>query len=286
MLYDRTYMKSKHFINEKSVCDILIIVLISSFILQSVIDLFFYPSSVSKLFCFGFDNLRSGFLWTILTYGMIHDGLFHLLANLIGLHFISRQVERSLGTTSFIFFCVSSLISGLVLWTLFNFSNDSFIVGCSSLVLGSLTYFCLTRPDRPITLLLFFVLPLSLKPKIILLSTLGIELYGLIFNELTNRGGIAHSAHLGGMCAGLLFFYFNHKKSKFFMPFKFTFTKTNRGPLTKRGYSSNYRVNFGTPSSLKDETDRILDKINDKGFGSLTAIEKETLEKAQKLFRN
>ena len=31
---------------------------------------------------------------------------------------------------------------------------------------------------------------------------------------------------------------------------------------------------------------KIDTKINDKGVGSLTAIEKETLEKAQKLFRN
>jgi membrane associated rhomboid family serine protease len=178
MLYDRTYMRSKHFMREKSICDILIIILISSFILQTLLDLLFNPFTVSKFFCFGFDNLKKGYLWTILTYGFIHDGLFHLLANLIGLHFISRQVEEFLGTKSFAFFCFLSLISGLVLWSLFNFSNESFIVGCSSLVLGSLTHFCLKRPDQPITLLLFFVLPLSIKPKIILWSTLGIELYG------------------------------------------------------------------------------------------------------------
>ena len=70
------------------------------------------------------------------------------------------------------------------------------------------------------------------------------------------------------------------------MPFKFTFSNSDHQSPTKRGSNSNYRVNFGTSSSLKNETDRILDKINDKGFGSLTAIEKETLEKAQKLFRN
>ena len=34
---------------------------------------------------------------------------------------------------------------------------------------------------------------------------------------------------------------------------------------------------------LGEETDRILDKINSKGFGSLTIEEKETLEKAKKL---
>ena len=44
-----------------------------------------------------------------------------------------------------------------------------------------------------------------------------------------------------------------------------------------------FRVNFGESPSIKEETDRILDKINEKGFGSLTDSEKETLEKAKKL---
>ena len=52
--------------------------------------------------------------------------------------------------------------------------------------------------------------------------------------------------------------------------------------LFQMSSKTNYRVNFGD-SSLKAETDRILDKINDKGFGSLTVAEKETLEKAKKV---
>ena len=68
------------------------------------------------------------------------------------------------------------------------------------------------------------------------------------------------------------------------MPFKFTFKHSNEQSLSKMSSKTNYRVNFGD-SSLKAETDRILDKINDKGFGSLTVAEKETLEKAKKLFR-
>ena len=204
-------MKNNYFTKEKSICDRLIIILITCFILQSLFDLILHPLSFNNYFCFGYDNLKEGYIWTVFSYCFVHDGLFHLLANLIGIHFITRSVEKYMNTTLFILFCIICNLFGLVLWSFFNFSTGSFILGCSALVLGSLTFFCLTRPDQPITLLLFFVIPLSLKPKVILWGTLGIELYGLIFTELNDLGGIAHSAHLGGMCSGLLFFFMNKK---------------------------------------------------------------------------
>ena len=46
---------------------------------------------------------------------------------------------------------------------------------------------------------------------------------------------------------------------------------------------SNYKINFSTSDLLQKEVDRILDKINDSGFGSLTEEEKLMLEKAKGL---
>ena len=286
MLYDRSYMKNNFSLRQKSICDYLIIILIICFILQSVCDLFLYPLSVTNFLCFGYRNFTHGYFWTILTYSFVHDGLFHLLANLIGIHFISRHVEEYLGSSSFIRFSILCLIFGLLFWSLFNLSDDGSIIGCSALVLGCLTFFCLTRPNQPITLLLFFILPLSLKPKIILWSTFGIELYGFIFNELNDTGSIAHTAHLGGMLVGFLFFNFHNKNLKYSIPFRFTFNKIHQNLSSNKTSKNNYRVNFVASSSLKEETDRILDKINEKGFGALSAKEKETLEKAKKLFRS
>jgi hypothetical protein len=37
---------------------------------------------------------------------------------------------------------------------------------------------------------------------------------------------------------------------------------------------------------MQAEVDRILDKINEQGFGSLTDNEKQTLEKAKGLLKN
>ena len=205
--------------------------------------------------------------------------------NLLGLHFISRSVEERIGPNKFRLFIAVCLISGSLTWLLFNFNTNSHLIGFSAVILGSLCFFCLDRPNQPITFLLFFVLPVTIKPKWLLFGVIGLEIYGLLNAELSGLGGIAHSAHFGGICAGFIYYMFVTKNIS--MPIKFTFlpaSSQNHNKSTKSlNRKTNYKVNFGMSSSIKNETDRILDKINEKGFGSLTTTEKETLEKAKKL---
>ena len=119
------------------------------------------------------------------------------------------------------------------------------------------------------------------------MGTLGLEIYGFVNSEILGNGMIAHSAHLGGMACGAITYLI--VQGKFVFPFRFTFNRSVKGS-SQSGHNQHlfkktkkFRVNFGESASIKEETDRILDKINEKGFGSLTDSEKETLEKAKKL---
>ena len=190
MLYDRTYMQSPRELFKRSFCDQLIIFLISCFVLQAVLSLFFGSPLVNNFVGFGYNNLTKGYFWTIITYASVHDGPLHLILNLLGIHFIGRPVEDFIGNRKFKYLVLSSVLLGAVIWILFNKFEYQYLVGSSAIVLACLCTFCLFQPNR---------------------------------------------------------------------------------------------VNFGENVSIKEETDRILDKINDKGFGSLTESEKETLEKAKKL---
>jgi membrane associated rhomboid family serine protease len=285
MLNERTYMYSTRGIFKRSICDSLIIILIVSFVFQSIVDLIFDHNFIYQLLSFNPPSIRSGYFWSLITYGFLHDGPLHLIMNLLGLHFISRHVEQRIGSKSFKIFITICLISGSLIWLLFNFGTNSHLIGFSAVILGSLCFFCLERPNQPITLLLFFVLPVTIKPKWLLLGVIGLEIYGLLNTELTGFGGIAHSAHFGGICSGFIFYIFFTKNIS--LPVKFTFTPRGSQKTNKKTNSlnrkPNYKVNFSMSSSIKKETDRILDKINEKGFGSLTSSEKETLEKAKKL---
>ena len=285
MLNERTYMYSTRGIFKRSICDSLIIILIVLFIFQSIFDLISDHNFIYQYLSFNSSTIRSGYVWSLITYGFLHDGPLHLIMNLLGLHFISRNVEERIGLNKFKIFITICLISGSLIWLLFNFSTNSHLIGFSAVILGSLCFFCLDRPNQPITFLLFFVLPLTIKPKWLLLGVIGLEIYGILNAELSGSGGIAHSAHFGGICAGFIYYIFVTKNMS--MPIKFTFLPArsqNQNKSTKSlNRKPNYKVNFGMSSSIKNETDRILDKINEKGFGSLTIAEKETLEKAKKL---
>ena len=287
MLYDRTYMQSPRELFKRSFCDQLIIYLISCFVLQAVLSLFFGAQLINDLIGFGYNNLSKGYLWTFITHASVHDGPLHLILNLLGIHFIGRPVEEFIGNRKFKYLVLSSVLIGAIAWVSFNSSVYQYLVGSSAIVLACLCTFCLLQPNRPITLLLFFILPVRLKPKWVLLGTIGLEIYGFVNSEIFGDGMIAHSAHLGGMACGAVTYFIVQGKLVF--PFRFTFKRSGLGS-SQSGHNhqifkktKKFRVNFGESPSIKEETDRILDKINEKGFGSLTDSEKETLEKAKKL---
>jgi membrane associated rhomboid family serine protease len=282
-------MKNPFSTQDKSVVEILIVVLIFCFLVNSIISVF--SSSINN---FIFENLYfstksiSNFLfWTPLTYSFFHDGPFHLIFNLLGLYFIGRAVEFDIGKTNFIYLlCIGSAI-GAFFWLTFN-SSGLFLLGSSSMVMACLSMYCLKQPDNPITLLLFFVLPCKVKPRWILIGVLSIELYGFLFNEISSSSDIAHSAHLGGLLAGSLVFYLL-RQGKNFPSFVFDVSKS-KYPYKKTRSStvdiSDFKINLSSTSELQKEVDRILDKINESGFGSLTSKEKITLDKAKSLLRN
>jgi hypothetical protein len=140
-------------------------------------------------------------------------------------------------------------------------------------------------------------------PRWILYFTLAVNLVGFCFNEIApgaQIAGIGYSAHLGGMLAAwvisrwCLKSYSKDggpswrgqtvsqppvKKRSLTMPGWLT-KKLFRNPKGLPDDKPSYEVN-SSRATLQKELDRILDKINTKGFGELTSEEKETLHKAK-----
>ena len=122
------------------------------------------------------------------------------------------------------------------------------------------------------------------------MGVLGVEIYGFIFSELQGATGIAHSAHLGGMMSGA-FVYSFLKSGRYFPSLVFKSSsrfnnKTTRPSKKNKIKKPNFKVNLSSSTDIQVEVDRILDKINDQGFGALSEKEKHTLEKAKGLLKN
>jgi len=277
----------------RSMTDITLMVLIVCFIIQSVIELFSGSLLVKELLSLSHNGLKNGFIWQLVTYGFLHDGPLHLIFNLLGIHFIGRSLESMVGQKLFLTSIVISLFLGGLMWLSFNPKTVN-LIGFSSSVLGVVTLYCLIKPEDKINLLLFFILPVSIKPKFILYGLIAIEAYGFLFVELKLGSPIAHSAHLGGIITGYLIYFLEIKKSflsdlltklpRFTMQAS-TNSKGSKSPKFATKQKNKYTVNFDSHQSIQQEVDRILDKINSEGFGALNQREKSILEKAKNFLK-
>ncbi len=124
------------------------------------------------------------------------------------------------------------------------------------------------------------------------MGVLGLELFGFLFWELRgSAGGATYSSHLGGMLAGAFVYWFI-LSGRVFPSFVFTTKKPKASSFGKKpsffftktkAAKPSYSVDLSDHQVLQAEVDRILDKINEKGFGALSQKEKNTLDKAKGL---
>lgn len=299
MLYDRAYMKKPFESSDarpmkRSIVFQLILINVGFFILQNVLHILFpFTSFIENTFAFSSAHFFEGKLWTLLSYSFLHSypGLLHILTNMLGLYFIGRAIEPILGSRPFLTLYLVSGIVGALLYFSFHFDpsgRGGILVGASAAVSGILAFFCLIKPEERITLLLFFILPISIKPKWLLRAYAVISLGLLFTEELYGTGNLAHSAHLGGLLAGFLYYqFFYRERPSLFRSFQEPSIELPKWfkKQKKQGVHTDYSVNYSAANAqLKSEVNRILDKINLHGFASLSEDEKSTLEKAKALF--
>lgn len=284
--------------NNASIVTTLLVINIAVFVLQHIVNVMFPGPSggdnsfFTEWFALSTENFLSLKVWTILSYSFLHSTqtLLHIVGNLFGLYFIGRILEPILGKQRFLALYLGSALLGGLVYILLHLNGSPSVVGASASVFGILALFCLIRPNQPVTLLLFFIIPVTLKPKWIFWGAIGISAFAALFYELPGKSGVAHSAHLGGIFGGILFY-----RLVYLNKLQFSSGRTSRPGVElpewfkrkdKTADKISYQVNRTQPSgksnkALQEEVDRILDKINDSGFGSLNDSEKTTLDHAK-----
>jgi len=298
MLYDRPYMRqsSEPPIKQASVVTALLVLTISIFVLQHILNISFpgYGGRPNRFltnwFAFSAENFKALKVWTVLSYAFLHSTttIMHIVGNMLGLFFIGRHLEPLLGKSQFLLLYCSGAVVGACMYLAVHFNGSDPVVGASAAVFALVAFFCLRFPNESITLLLFFVLPLTIKPKWLFWGLLGYSVFSLLSSELPGKAHVAHSAHLGGFLVGVLYFRYVYEARPVFMA-RPTGPSIELPEWVKRRkktkLQNSYRVNRSTNSNsgLQQELDRILDKINASGFGSLNETEKATLNQAKEI---
>lgn len=290
---DRAYMRNQRLAREPiSVTAWVVGVLVVFFILGLI------QESAHANFL-GWMPLATGSLepWRWITYGLLHQDWLHLLGNCLILWWTGAIVEREQGPRALLAVLAAGTLFGAFAWALTGLGGDRSgqLIGISAGVYALMLVALLDKLDHQITLLLFFFLPVTIKVRWLLIVTTLFGFVGWIFSELPGRqnwphwqpawggnegGGIAHSAHLGGLLLGWL--AWRH------------FQRTNAGPsyaqVQEPMETEAPSPSFETPpeentpgrpltsAQARAELDMLLDKISAGGFGSLTAAEKRRLE--------
>jgi rhomboid family protein len=259
-----------------SVTQLIIAVSVIVFFVQLICTAVRFPYFEGFLALSG-DGIRHGFVWQMVTYMFLHDGVWHILINLAILWFFGREVEYFIGPKYFTRLYFMAGICGAALWLVFNFHSPSFVIGASAAVLGCVIAFATLFPEREVTLLVFFILPLNLKAKYLAFIAIAFDVVPLLQGT---DGGVAHLAHLGGAAFGYLYIkqlgYGTTPRWLLWLQDKSARLKPRPRPTPR---------NLSSEEFMRQEIDPILDKIAKEGMQSLTRRERKILESAKELMQ-
>jgi membrane associated rhomboid family serine protease len=294
MLDDRHYMRapSGSLGSGWPLTYVLMGVIAACFVVQSVAEVHGgHGGWINRNLALSLDGLGRGFLWQLLTFQFLHGGLLHLVVNLIVLYFFGRALEDHLGRRRFLRLYLGSGVAGGLLQMMFaaifpaHFGGA--VVGASAGVFGLVAAFAALFPDRTLTLLVFFVLPVSMRARTLLWLSIGLAVFGIV----VPGGGVAHAAHLGGIVAGWAYVRWFMAGTGIRMGWGTRGPSVRRPRVLARTASSDRApwrrtdavTNDDLPAEefMSREVDPILDKISAHGFQSLTDRERQILEKAR-----
>lgn len=225
-------------------------------------------------------DLGRGEIWRLFSHQFIHGSILHLVANMLVLFFLGREVALRLGP---IVFAAVYLIGGIAAALLelisgFVFQQPGAMVGASGSVSALLGVYAMLVPDQVLRLLLFFFIPVTGRVMKLAWGWVILNLGLGLITYLTGTAGVAWIAHAGGTLYGFL-------HGKYFLGFKFGERKRGRKtvPYSKRGENPN--IIDAQFTDKKPDYDQVLDKINSEGIGALTPEEREILERASEIIK-
>jgi len=200
--------------------------------------------------------------WTLVTYMFLHGGLTHLLFNMLGIFFFGSRVEARLGERRFLTLYFLSGISGALASLVF--TPAAGVIGASAGVFGIMMAFAMFWPRERIYI--WGVLPIEARWLVVITTVMA------LYAARQGGGNVAHFAHLGGYAGAWIYLWWIARNTA-----SRQFRKRVHAvePAAKRAVALNkHQLNLdGVHALTREEVDRILDKINAQGMGSLTVEE-------------
>ena len=235
--------------------------------------------------------------WTLITYFFLHEGVFHILFNMLFLYWFGKIIKEFIGGGKLVSLYMLGGIAGgvfyLFIYNALPFFSDrvatSVMLGASGAVFAVVVGAATLTPNY--TMFLLFLGPVKIKY---------IALFYVVLSFAqsigTNAGG--ELAHLGGAAMGYLYITQLKKGRDLgqWIHYVFAFVRSFfvRQPKVKVSYrrkpaqdtakrsSKAAKKASSADTASQEEIDAILDKISQSGYESLSKDEKQKLFNASR----
>lgn len=272
--YEELLNKLRNF----NISEQIILLNIFLFILPLIVFVFFYLFKIPKINIYHYFELIPDITsllfrpWSLITYGFIHASIGHLFWNMFLFYFFSSLFLNLFKEEELLaLFCFGIIFGGLLFVFSYSFfpvfkGINSPLIGSSAGVISVVIFMCTYTPNS--TMRIFFF---NIK---LLYVGIAIIIFDLAQLPISNSGG--HIAHLGGALIGFFAGSKMKKGENIFWYFKKNLrTKKNKNKKKLNRHDNHKKYN-------QQKVDRILDKISESGFDSLTSEEKKDLNEASK----
>lgn len=221
--------------------------------------------------------------WTVLTYMFVHSSFLHILFNLLVLYWFGKMFLEYLSQRQlFGVYLLGGLAGALVFIVAYNIipvfaevKDVAFAIGASASIMAIVFAIAVLVPNLPVRLAFIG----QMKLKYLAMIIVAIDLLSIPFG---NAGG--HFAHLGGALMGAIFAicYSKGTDITIFLSRFFTWVgnlfKSEPKPKTNSSNRAETDAEYNKRKAREQrEIDKILDKVKESGYSSLTKEEKEKL---------
>ena len=271
----------------RSIVERIIMLNVAIFILTYLFNTFSFLLQIDGNFIVNWFSLQPDFglllmrPWTIISYGFLHLGFFHILFNMMVLYYFGNLFSDFFNSKQFLVYLLLGIVSGGLIYMLsYNYmpglkTQDSLLVGASAGVMAIVIGISSHIPHYSLN----FRFIGSIK---LLYIAVALVVLDVVQIPTGNAGG--HLAHLGGSLLGYVMTKYMNQGTDLIAWITGTMTKKEKRPL-KTVYKSANKASYKKKDTKSEEQaiiDSILDKISKSGYETLTKEEKDYLFKAGK----
>ena len=147
---------------------------------------------------------------TIFSSMFMHGGFMHIIGNMLYMWIFADNIEDDLGATKFIIFYLLSGIGAAMTQVLIDTHSQVPMVGASGAIGGVLGAYLINHPKAKVLVLI----PFGFFSQLIKIRALYVLGFWFILQFISQGGGVAYAAHIGGFVSGMILILFFNKKRK------------------------------------------------------------------------